>query len=318
MYHILVETEQLTQTHRDRITAAARERGWTVSFASGAKALEQAGSADVILGGDRTLLKHAGNLKWLCLPSAGAEQYLDPGLYVSPEVVLTNSAGAYGVTIAEHIVMVTLELMRRRMDYDRIVASRIWKRDLPIRSICGSRITILGTGDLGSTAAARLRGFEPASITGMNTSGHAVEGFDRILPIAELDSILPGTDLLVMALPGTPQTVRVMDERRLSLLPESAFLVNVGRGSAIDQAALISMLGAGRLAGAALDVFETEPIPADDPAWDCPHLLVTPHISGNMTLDYTLDRIVDLFLENFGRYCDGLPLLRVVRRGKGY
>lgn len=318
MRYLLAETAELTQAHRERIAAAAAAQGWSAVFASGKEAQEHARAAEVILSGDRLLLKDAGNLRWLCLPSAGAEQYLDPGLYASPDVILTNSAGAYGVTIAEHIVMVTLEMLRRRAEYDRIVAARSWKRDLPIRSICGSRVTILGTGDLGSTAVERLRGFGPASVTGLNTTGYAVPGFDRVLPILELDSVLPDTDLLVMTLPGTPQTAGLMDARRLALLPESSYLVNVGRGSALDQTALMDALQAGRLAGAALDVFETEPIPAEDSAWECPHLLITPHIAGNMTLGYTLDRIVDLFLENFERYCNGQPLLRVVERQKGY
>ena len=208
---MIVVNAALEERHRAHIRAAADKQQFDVSFYSTEKeALPHLADAEIVFGQSETLAQNSPCLRWLCTPSAGVDQFLGEGVFASPVAVLTNSSGAYGVTIAEHIVMVTLELMRRRMDYDRIVASRIWKRDLPIRSICGSRITILGTGDLGSTAAARLRGFEPASITGMNTSGHAVEGFDRILPIAELDSILPGTDLLVMALPGTPQTVRVM------------------------------------------------------------------------------------------------------------
>ena len=130
--------------------------------------------------------------------------------------------------------------------------------------------------------------------------------------------ILHRTDVLVLALPGTARTAGLMDARRLALLPRDAFLINVGRGSAVDQAALVRLMKGGHLSGAALDVFTEEPIPKEDPVWDCPRLLVTPHVAGNMTLGYTLDRIVELFLENFDRYCDGRPLMRVVGREKGY
>ena len=123
MRYLLAETAELTQAHRERIAAAAAAQGWSAVFASGSDAAEYARTAEVILSGDRSLLKDAEYLRWLSLPSAGAEQYLDPGLYARPDVILTNSAGAYGVTIAEHIVMVTLEMMRRRAEYDRIVAA---------------------------------------------------------------------------------------------------------------------------------------------------------------------------------------------------
>ena len=103
----------------------------------------------------------------------------------------------------------------------------------------------------------------------------------------------------------------------LGLLPDQALVVNVGRGSVIDQKALETELRAGRLC-AALDVFEQEPLPPDDPLWDCPHLLLMPHVAGNMSLPYTKDRIVELFLEDFDNYCAGRPLKRLVDRERGY
>ena len=319
MRTIVTDIAQLTDAHRAAIEAAARAHGFEARFFdSEADALADAAGAEILFAGILALVGAAKALKWLCVPSAGVEPYLPREVYGSPDAVLTNSSGAYGVTIAEHIVMVTLELMRRQGEYNQVVARRGWLRTLPIRSIRGSRVTFLGTGDIGHTAASRLRGFEPACITGVNTTGHPAEGFDRVLPLSALDDILPKTDVLVLALPGTAQTAGLMDGRRLALLSRDAFLVNVGRGSAIDQAALVRLMKGGHLSGAALDVFAEEPIPKEDPVWDCPRLLVTPHVAGNMTLGYTLDRIVDLFLENFDRYCDGRPLMRVVGREKGY
>jgi len=209
--------------------------------------------------------------------------------------------------------------MRRQPDYNRVVARRDWVRDLPIRSLRGSRITLLGAGDIGRETAIRLRAFGPKRIVALNRSGRdAGAMFDRTLPVSALDGILPETDLLVMSLPGTPETAGIMDGRRLSLLPKDAFLINVGRGSAVDEGALLKLMAGGHLAGAALDVFATEPLPKDSPMWDCPRVLITTHVAGNMTLEYTVDRIVAMFIEDFHRYCEGKPLLHLVDRDKGY
>ena len=124
--------------------------------------------------------------------------------------------------------------------------------------------------------------------------------------------------ILALALPATGETKGFLSAARLALLPKTAYVVNVGRGSAIDQAALLDALNHDRLAGAALDVFEQEPIPAGDPAWTAKNLLITPHISGQMSLGYTRDRNVQLFCEDLERYGRGEKPLRLVDRRIGY
>ena len=121
-----------------------------------------------------------------------------------------------------------------------------------------------------------------------------------------------------MALPGTPETVHILDRRRIALLPADACVINVGRGTAVDQAALAEALNAGKLAGAALDVMVPEPLPKDDPLWDAKNLIITPHVSGNMTLGYTCDRNVELFCEDLKNYAAGRPLAGLVDRTRGY
>lgn len=320
MKKILIFTPRLTDGNRLDIRDAAEACGCGVVFCDdAAAAIREANDAQIILSADPALPKAAPALEWMCCAFAGVEPMLLPGAFANPGALLTNASGAYGVTIAEHIVMVTLELMRRQMDYNRIVAAREWVRDLPIRSIRGSRVTLLGAGDIGREAAKRLQAFGPKSIVALNRSGRdAGDLFDRTLPVSALDDILPETDLLVMSLPGTRETQGIMDGRRLALLPKDAFLVNVGRGSAVDEAALLALMRAGHLAGAALDVFEREPLPPDSPLWDCPRLLITTHVAGNMTLKYTVDRIVAMFIEDLQRYCAGKPLAHLVDREKGY
>ena len=309
----------LSEGQRNRIRAAAAQHGFeALIFEEEGSALPFLADAEIVLGQSPILAQRSPRLRWLCTPSAGVDHLLREGVFASPDAVLTNSSGAYGVTIAEHTVMVILESLRRQGDYREIVARRAWRRDLPVRSIKGSRVTLLGTGDIGRETALRLRAFGPETLAGVNRGGRNPEAlFDRVVTQADLDSVLPETDILVISLPGTAETCRLLDARRLALLPAGALVVNVGRGSVIDQDALVAELRAGRLS-AALDVFETEPIPPDDPVWDCPNLLITPHVAGNMTLPYTRERIVDLFLEDFENYCAGRPLARRVDPQRGY
>lgn len=319
MKRIVVAIPQFNEKHRHAICEAADHEGYEVLFFENpGDALDAVQDAEILFTSFPELPKAALHLRWLCVPSAGVNPYLLPGAFAVPDVILTSSSGAYGVTIAEHIVMVTLEIMRRQSEYNRIVDQRGWKRDLPIRSIFGSRIVMLGTGNIAQETAKRLRAFSPERIIGVNRSGNDPgPSFDRVFPQERLDEVLPEADLLIISVPGTAETRHMIDARRLALLPDGAILVNVGRGAVLDQNALEPHLRAGRLY-AALDVFEQEPIPADASLWECPSLLITPHVAGNMMLAYTVDRILALFLENFENYCSGRPMKRQIDFKKGY
>ena len=316
---LIVAFPELTRGQRNAIAESAAVHGFEVLFAeSEAQALPMLRDAEVVFGSYASLSRNAPVLRWLCTPFAGVDRFLTPDAFASPDAMLSNSSGAYGVTISEHIVMTALEMLRRQPDYTRIVQERTWVRSLPIRSLHGSRIVLLGTGDIGQEAAARLRAFRPASIVGINRSGRSPGSlFDQVAAVESLDAALPHADLLIVSLPGTAASFHMLDARRLALLPDGALVINVGRGSVIDQPALLRELKSGRLQ-AALDVFEQEPIPADDPVWDCPNLLITPHVAGNTVLPYTVERIVSLFLEDFENYCAGRPLLRRIDMERGY
>lgn len=306
------------ERHREMIRRAAEKHGYEATIVDRDRdALPYLSDAEIVFGQGAALAANSPRLKWLCTPSAGID-HLGREAFASPDAVLSNSSGAYGTAIAEHTVMVILETLRRAAEYGEIVRRREWRRGLAVRSIRGSRITVLGTGDVGTETALRLRAFLPESVSGFNRSGADPGGvFDRILDGDGLDGELPLTDILIVTLPGTKETRRLMDARRLSLLKDRAVVVNVGRGSVIEQRALEGELRAGRLF-AALDVFESEPLAADDPLWDCPNLIITPHMSGNMALPYTRDRIVELFLEDLENYCAGRKLKRRVDPDRGY
>ena len=308
--------------HRQQINDVAARCGFAVDYYAAPKTvpLEKRDEYEIIYGMPRpSELKTFTNLKWFCGSFAGVDAYLDDSLYPSPEVMLSNSSGAYGVTIAEHLIMVTLMLLRHEMSYCADAAAHRWGAVQPMRSIIGSTITVLGTGDIGTEFARRAKAMGAASIRGVRRTRKAADpAFDAIYTHDELDTLLPDTDILVMALPSTGETKNILSAERIALLPPTAYVVNVGRGSAIDQPALVEALNAGKLAGAALDVFEEEPVPAGDPVWTAQNLLLTPHISGQMSLGYTRDRNVALFCEDLERYGRGEKPTRLVDRRIGY
>lgn len=319
--HLCIVQDFLTVPHRMRIRETAAAADLIPHFFTPDEketALDCIRTAEVLYAQDPDLVRAAPVLKWFACSSAGVDLYCaDPSPFQNPACVMTNS-NVFGVTIAEHVVMVSLMLLRRVMDYQSNLLEHRWAGKVPIRSIRDGRFTILGTGDIGRNVAARLRGMGAARITGVSRSGKPVEGFDQVYPILRLDEVLSRTEFLICALPSTPETVNLLDRVRLALLPERAYLVNVGRGSLLDQAALREALETGKLAGAALDVCTPEPLPPEDPLWDAPNLILTPHVSGNMTLGWTCDENVRLFCENLARYGAGEPLHGVVDRSRGY
>ncbi|PWJ71202.1 phosphoglycerate dehydrogenase-like enzyme [Ruminococcaceae bacterium R-25] len=317
---IVVINKLLKEIHKEKIRKAADKAGGDVLFIESEYEFPSDWEdCDIIYGFGMGNAKKNRNLKWLSVPSAGVDYLMKPGVFANEDCLVTNSSGAYGVTIAEHIICVSL-MMMRKIDYSyRESLKGNWSLPQPQKSLKDCRIVVLGTGDIGSCFAKRAKAFEPKSITGVSRSGISSDpSYDSVKKVSELDSVLPETDLLVMSLPDTPETRDILSRKRIELLPEGSYVVNVGRGSAIDEDALCESLESGRLGGAALDVFKTEPLPADSKIWNTKNLLITPHVAGNLTLEHTLNVNVDLFCENLVRYGKGLPLNNLIDKNKGY
>ena len=320
---ICLYLEFLEPHHKAMIDAVCARTGFTPHYFTldqRAEAEECLQHAEIFYAHDVPMLRSAPDtLKWYCCSYAGVDPYCkDDGIFKNPDCILTNS-NVYGVTIAEHVIMVTLMLLRRMKEYEAIVAAKGWENQLPIRSIRDGEFTLLGMGNIGNRVAELLRGMGAKKIVGISRSGRGDTAlYDEIYPIAQLDEVLKTTKVLIMSLPGTAETVRILNRERIELLPEGALVVNVGRGSAIEQAPLIAALESGKLAGAALDVMDPEPLPADHPLWDAKNIILTPHVSGNMTLGYTRDENVRLFCADLENYAAGRPLNGFVDRKKGY
>lgn len=264
--------------------------------------------ATVVIGcvGPEFLLK-CKNLKWCQTWSAGVDPYLAPGAF-PPGAVLTSAVGAYGQSVAEVMFASLLAVMKRLPVYRDQQRARRWADAGKVKTLLGSTVLLLGTGDIGSHLAPMVKAMGARAVGLNRHPERPVEGIDELHPFSELDQWLPRADVVAMSLPGSPETAGLMDARRLALMKPDAILVNAGRGSAVDGLALADALRAGRLWGAALDVTDPEPLPAGHPLWDCPDLVLTPHVAGGDHLPFILPNIVEIALDNLSRYTAGEPL----------
>lgn len=258
----------------------------------------------------------APSLRWVQTLSSGVDKVLALGL---PEaVVLTSAVGCHADPVADHAMALLLALFRQVPGIVQAQSRHEWlmgpdRRGL--REIGTARAVMLGHGHIGQAITRRLRAFG-AHVTAVNRSGRAAAGVaveaDRLLPVAELPEALGGADILMICLPGEAAATRpLVDGAALDLLAPGAVVVNVGRGSSLDAAAVAERLRAGRLAGAALDVFAQEPLPPDDPLWSVPGLLVSPHLAGNG--DGVQARLAALITDNIRRFRAGETLANEVR-----
>lgn len=272
--------------------------------------------AEIIVGqpGENTDF-HA--LRLLQSTNAGVEKLLAAGI---PEnVTITNVTGAFGEVISEYIVAGILALSRGLFRYHDNQRRHIWQDLRQERLLCGENALILGCGDIGRSTAQKLRAFG-MTITGIRRCPAPTEGFDRVLGSDMLEELLSQADVIICCLPHTAETQKMLTESRFGMMKRGALLVNVGRGSLIDEAALIKALESGQLSGAVLDVFEKEPLPENSPLWDMENVLITPHISGPSFGHFpeVERRIAGICAENISRYIAGKPLMNVIDRNKGY
>jgi phosphoglycerate dehydrogenase-like enzyme len=266
-------------------------------------------------------VRAASRLRWIHSPAAGVGGMLSPALTES-DIVLTNSRGLSAVSIAEHTIAVMLALFRSLPFAFERQRERRWSQDdfdgsHAIRTLRGARVLVFGLGAIGSEVA-RIASAFGASVTGIRRRIEvgAPEWVDRVAGPHDLARELPNADAVVLCAPQTPETTHVIGARELALMKDGAVVVNVSRGKLVDEAALIAALESGRLRGAALDVFEHEPLDAASPLWTRPDVIVTPHVSGSFA-NYWRDA-TDLFADNLRRFDAGEPLRNVVDKRAGY
>nr|WP_039923664.1 D-2-hydroxyacid dehydrogenase [Amycolatopsis decaplanina] len=287
---------------------------------------DEAGLADALSGADAFFVYdflstavpgawHAADkLRWLHIASAGVDPVLFPGLQES-DVVLTNSRGVFDGAIAEYVLGVVLAFAKDFVRSWALQRQRRWKHRESER-ISGRRVLVVGTGPIGRSIARMLRA------AGMSVAGvgrRPREGdpdFGDVYASSDLARHLPGADYVVAVAPLTEQTKGMFDAEAFAAMKPGARFVNVGRGELVVTSDLIGALRDGPLGGAALDVFDTEPLPSDSPLWTMENVLISPHMSGDFV--GWRNTLVEVFADNFRRWRAGEPLRNVVDKQLGY
>jgi phosphoglycerate dehydrogenase-like enzyme len=256
----------------------------------------------------------AGSLKWIQSASAGVDSLMFPDLAAS-HVVLTNARGIYEEAMAEYVLGLMLVMSKGlravlerqgRAEWDHRQTERLERK----------RVLVVGTGPIGRTIARDCRALR-MSVRGVARTAHPGDAdLVEIFGVDRLTDAVATADYVVNTLPATEETRHLFDEEVFAAMSPSARFVNVGRGSTVDETALIAALRSGGIAGAGLDVFEEEPLPADSPLWAMPNVIVSPHMAGDAA--GWREAAVELFVRNLERYLTGRPLLNVVDKTRGY
>ncbi len=261
-------------------------------------------------------------LRWIHSPAAAVHQFLFPEL-VNSDVILTNAREVHGPVVAEHVMALIFALAKRIPDDVRYQQQHVWAQEIVWRGrprpreIAGATLGLVGLGSIGRNVAKHANALGMRVIAVREHEDRKPPDFvDECLPSGRLNEMLAQADYIVLAIPITPVTKSMIGREQLAKMKPDASLINVGRGPLIDEAALIEALRQKKIGGAALDVFDQEPLPADSPLWGLENLLITPHTAG-MT-DRLWHRHYKLFSENVRRYLNGQPLLGLVDKKSGY
>ncbi len=325
----LLVTTALNEASRQRIVAVSRRIKLTdvVQLAQAAQkgdavAKEQLDAllaeAEVIYGFrlPENIIARAPKLKWFQTMSAGVDRFLDEDFKRSP-VVMTSVSGIHATPIGEFVLGLMLMLAKQVPLAFRQKQQKLWKSYLATE-LRGKTAGIVGLGNIGREVARLAKAFGMRVVATRRSVGKSKRAryVDRLYSREHLRRLLADSDFVVLTLPLTRETQRIIGEAELRSLKPTAYLINVARGNLIDEAALVRALQECRIAGAGLDVFATEPLPADSPLWELPNVIISPHIAGGMA-DY-VDRATDVFVENLRRYLSSKRLINVVNKERGY
>ena len=274
--------------------------------------------AEVIfgLGLPENVITRAHKLRWIQAMSAGVEAILDKSL-VDSSVVVTNMRGIHAIPMGECVLGLMLMFVKHSPSYFELKRKKQWKAIIPA-VLHSKTVGIVGMGSIGQEVARLAKAFDMKVIATRRSTKKTTRAtnVDVMLPRTGLYQLLSESDFVVLTLPLTAETKKLIAEKELRAMKSTAYLINVARGNVVDEEMLIRALEEGWIAGAGLDVFATEPLPAESALWELPNVIFTPHVTGNMA-DYNI-QATKLFCENLSRYLSGRKLLNVVDKKKGY
>lgn len=284
---------------------------------------DEIANADIVIGwslrGEQ--ISAARKLKWIHSTATAVHALMSPELR-SSDIVVTNARDVHGPVVAEHAMAMIFALAKRlpqAVQYQQQkhwAQQDLWDADVPPRELRGSTLCILGLGGIGRPLANLAKCIGMRVIGVREHADKSVDNVDLIYGFHQLDEALRHADFVVLALPVTPKTERLINAERLAQLKRTAYLINVGRGALIDEPALIGALKQRSFAGAALDVTTGEPLPPDSPLWQMDNVLITPHVAG--LTNQMWERQYLTFTENLRRFRQNQPMLWVVDKQVGY
>jgi phosphoglycerate dehydrogenase-like enzyme len=287
--------------------------------------LGPAAEADAAFGGFsaerlRAVLAGSPKLRWVHTFSAGVDRHI-PELARYERVALTNNSGAYDVPIAEHVIAMIFAAAKRVPEHLAAQQRHEWERETPHAEVRAATLVILGMGHIGGELARLAAGVGMRVIGVRRDAGRRdrmapAEGVDRIVSTERFAEVVPEADYLAVTSALTPQTRGLVSAEILRALKPTAWVINIARGPIVDESALAEALKEHRIGGAALDVFEKEPLPADSPLWSLDNAILTPHVSNSSPK--VRERSLALVTENVRRFKAGEPLLNLVDRVAGY
>ncbi len=280
-------------------------------------AVTKVADADAVYGGGqlaREIFLAGRKLRWVQIRGAGVEASLYPEM-IESDVILTNTSGAYDVPIADHVFAMILCLARGLNVFIRHQIEGVWK-GVPVLELAGQTILVIGLGSIGMAVAQRAHGFEMRVLAVDVMEVEKPEYVEKVEKPEKLHELLPEADFIAICCPLTQKTQGLIGEAEFQKMKPTAYIINPARGKIIDESVMIRALSENRIAGAGLDVFEKEPLPADSPLWKMPNVIITTHTAGGSP--FTVERITEIVCENLRRFSAGEPLVNVVDKETGF
>ena len=298
---------------RERIQAGVKGDVDLVFAENKEKTKQEISNAEILFGSlTPELFKLGKKLRWVQAPSAGQEGHLFPE-FIKSDILLTNVAGIYNEEIADHVYALILAFTRQIPRFTRNQAKRYWEPSsgFKVDYLAGKTLGIIGLGGIGGEVAKRAPGFGMRVVaTRAHPERPKPDYVDKVWGPDGLGHLLSEADFAVICTPETPRTRQMIGSKELRTMKRTAYIINIGRGAVVDLTALTEALKDGVIAGAGLDVFEIEPLPADHPLWEMENVIITPHMASNT--DIYQARRIDRFLDNLSRYLQGEQLESIV------
>jgi phosphoglycerate dehydrogenase-like enzyme len=311
---------QITPKHIDTIKQHVPEAEVKLSDEHSTEFAQLLQQADIAVTFNLIVLtkETAPALKWVQITSAGVNSL--PDYIKNSAVLLTNSSGVHPIPIAEHILGFMIMLSRQmHVALRNQFVQKTWDRsvgEMPINELSGSTVCVVGLGRIGQHTAMLAKAFGMQVIGVVRNPNRTEDHVDTLVGLDQLNESLKKADFVVNCLPGTSETNHLFNADRFSVMKKEAYFINIGRGTTVNEADLVTALTTKTIAGAGLDVFEHEPLANDSPLWNLENVIITPHYSGRTP--YYMDRVIEIFCENLDAFLAQKEMPTLVNKELGY